>query len=110
MPPVAPLEKSTTYNMSFWPNCQIEKPTIVIPQDEIKPARGHVDPCTTYKLSYFDGTGPRSEPAARPVNNLCFSQCPMTHDTVNKVRFVMINFNHIILNILVLLILPRLLL
>ena len=82
-----PVEGDSTYKLSYLPQCDPErrKPVKTEGTDNLLNADSCFDECTTYGLSYrANCVGDRQMPFHQK-DNYENSNCPLAHDTVNKV-------------------------
>jgi len=81
------LDGCTTYKLSYWPHCEKRRKTIEPPKsDNLLNAGCCFNDDTTYRLSYFGcDAGDRPDPIYQS-SNIVFSPCPLSRDTVNRVR------------------------
>ncbi|XP_058801429.1 stabilizer of axonemal microtubules 1-like [Phymastichus coffea] len=85
--PTTPLEGRTTYKLSYWPHCEERvKPIKHQAENNLLNRSCCFDDNTTYCLSYFGSCGDKSKPVL-PRGHKIFDDCPITHDTVNKLSY-----------------------
>lgn len=84
--PTTPLDDKTTYKLSYWePKCaEPVKPFVQKESENILSGDCNFNDKTTYKLSFYGCPGQKPK-VVKPEGNMTFSNCPLTHDTVNKV-------------------------
>ncbi|XP_033178966.1 stabilizer of axonemal microtubules 1-like isoform X1 [Bombus impatiens] len=87
-PPVEPMDGCTTYKLSYWPHSEKRRsPIILQPTDNILNAGCCTEDNTTYRLSYFGCGGDKRTPIRQP-NNIQFSPCSLSYDTVHRMSFL----------------------
>ncbi|KAK9300425.1 hypothetical protein QLX08_006948 [Tetragonisca angustula] len=87
-PPVEPIDGCTTYKLSYWPHSEKRRlPIKTQESDNILNASCCTDDNTTYRLSYF-GCGADKESLIRRPDNIHFSSCPLSYDTIHRMSFL----------------------
>lgn len=85
MPPVEPIDGCTTYKLSYWPHSEKRRsPLKTLESDNLLNAGCCTDDNTTYRLSYFGCGGDKPSPIRQP-DNIDFSSCPLSYDTIHRV-------------------------
>ncbi|XP_014220870.1 stabilizer of axonemal microtubules 1-like [Trichogramma pretiosum] len=88
--PVEALDDHTTYKLSFWPHGNVERREPIKHQGSGDPINKD-DPIecnTTYNLSYFAGAAGDMPAPILPRGNIEFVDCPLSHDTINKMSYL----------------------
>ncbi|OXU26898.1 hypothetical protein TSAR_015818 [Trichomalopsis sarcophagae] len=88
--PTTPVDECTTYKLSYWPQDCPERvqPIKQKSNENILNKACCFDDNTTYGLSYYGGAdGDRPRPVVPPENQI-FDDCPISHDTVNRMSYV----------------------